>query len=89
MRTWWRIRAARSGATISQGAVALPQLQDFDIGMGSRRTAGHPLEDLHNRAIPGLANGDGVVGNQTFGTQQGNMLVSKLKQISFLAALGL
>jgi hypothetical protein len=57
--------------------------------VGSLHAARYPLEDLHNRAVLGLARGDGAVGHEALGAKQGNVLAGKLKEIGFLAGLRL
>src|SRR5260370_36299898 len=57
--------------------------------MGAFHASGSPLEDLHNRAVCGLAGGDVMVGDQALGARQRNVLAGKLQQVSFLAGLWL
>lgn len=53
--------------------------------MSTLRSAGRPFEDLHNRAVPGLARGNGVISRETLGAQQRDMLTGKLQQFRLLA----
>jgi hypothetical protein len=48
-------------------------------------SARFPLEDLHNRAVLGLAYGHGMVCSQSLGAKQRNMFAGELQQVRLIA----
>jgi hypothetical protein len=48
-------------------------------------SARFPLEDLHNRAVLGLAYGHGMVCSQSLGAKQRNMFAGELQQVRLFA----
>jgi hypothetical protein len=60
---------------------------DYRIGVGALDTTGSPPEDLHNRAVLGLACGYGMISGQSFRAKQRNVLAGELKEIGLFAWL--
>lgn len=55
--------------------------------MGAFGTAFCPLEDLHDSTVLCLACGHRVIGGETFGLKQGDVLASELQKVGFFAGL--
>src|SRR5262249_20885586 len=76
------------GYDIAGGGVPFPELQDYGVGVGSRHSAFDPLEDLHDRAVLGLARGNGAIRGKAFGAEKWNVFARELQQVGFLGGLG-
>src|ERR1700757_2142724 len=87
MRIAWRIRIARPVVRSRRRRRSAPivSIPRGWYGRAPRRLL--PTRRPPQRAVPGLAGGDGVVGREALGAQKRDMLAGELQQFGFLAGL--